>query len=256
MSETNYPNPFLAQPLPDDFPGLNARTREQFGLSEQVATALNQIRDELIGEGESIFTDEHSVGWMKRQFGDPRILEGLARIEAGRGTPVKEFVRHSFRYFALDYHREGFGELGYPYVERSPQPDGYTRLPVSPANLHQDGRERRHEEGAALSLKKLHSLGVDPSKVLYYRVTQPSDKPKPEYYWTSDSVEVRRGLDYELGKQTETAIVLVSTLEDIAQNGGLILDINDDQGVAVRQVGLGAFDQRKVLFSFPRNLHR
>lgn len=47
--------------------------------------------------------------------------------------------------------------------------------------------------------------------------------------------------------QRETAIVLAADLQTINGNNGLISDINDDQGLAVRQIGLGAFDQTKAL---------
>ena len=45
----------------------------------------------------------------------------------------------------------------------------------------------------------------------------------------------------------ETAVILGTSLDAINTNGGLIQDINDDQGLAVRQIGLSPFDQQSAL---------
>ncbi len=45
-------------------------------------------------------------------------------------------------------------------------------------------------------------------------------------------------------------MILVADLETINQNQGLIQDINDDQGIAVRQIGRGSFDQKRVIARF------
>lgn len=113
---------------------------------------------------------------------------------------------------------------------------------------HADGRKRRSEAGYRIHVEYLRSQGIDPKKVLFFRTTQPSDTPKPEYYWTSDYFETRRGLRQEIPtEQRRQSITLVADLETIAQNGGLITDINDDSGLAVRQIGTGPFDQSLVL---------
>lgn len=115
---------------------------------------------------------------------------------------------------------------------------------VIPETIHHDGRKRRAEYGYKIHVEYLKSIGIDPSKVLFFRITQPSDTPKPEYYWTSDYNETRQGLTAEIpSSQRERAIILIADLETINTNEGLIQDINDDQGLAVRQIGTGPFDQ-------------
>lgn len=94
-------------------------------------------------------------------------------------------------------------------------------------------------------------MGVDPEKVLMFRVTQPGG-PKPEYYWTTDFMEARGSLALELGEaQRKTSIILVDTLLSVAENGGLIRDMNDDQGVAVRQIGTAPYDQESAIAAVP-----
>ena len=118
-------------------------------------------------------------------------------------------------------------------------------------SVHQDGRPRRAEKGYKINIEYLESLGIDAKKVLFFRTTQLSDVPKPEYYWTSDYLETKEGLTAERSpEQRVKAIILVSDLFTINQNEGLIQDSNDDQGLAVRQIGLGTFDQLKVLTKF------
>jgi len=113
---------------------------------------------------------------------------------------------------------------------------------------HEDGRTRRAESGQRVNVEYLRSQGIDPSKVLFFRITQDSDTPKPEYYWTSDYGETQRGLRVEVSpEKRKTAVILVADLETINQNDGLIQDMNDDEGLAVRQIGTGNFDQRKAL---------
>ena len=69
----------------------------------------------------------------------------------------------------------------------------------------------------------------------------------PELYWTTDVMEVRGGLSVELGKQRKTAVILIDTLDSVARNGGLMRDVNDDSGVAVRQIGLEGYDQSDAI---------
>ena len=109
---------------------------------------------------------------------------------------------------------------------------------------HANGKIRRAESDYKINVEYLKTQGIDPSQVLFFRVTQPTDKPKPEYYWTSDYFETQKGLTREISsKQRKTSIILVSSLDVINSNGGLIQDINDDNGLAVRQIGTGDFDQ-------------
>lgn len=184
---------------------------------------ISGIFQELQDEGEEI----NPMYWEKTE-----IYPFLANIEA---SELKEYIRHSNRYYSLTRSSDLF--------DRSKK----VVIPVSDDNKHAKGQLRREEEGYKLSFEFLKSISIDPTKVLYFRVTQPSLEPKPEYYWTNDASEVVGGLRVELGRQRETAIILVSTLWAIAQNGGLIDDINDDDGIAVRQIGFDVFDQTDAL---------
>lgn len=117
---------------------------------------------------------------------------------------------------------------------------------------HANGTPRRSEEGLILDMDKVRACGIDPSKVLIFRVTQPSEEPKPEFYWTTDFIETRGGLGLGLGSQRKTAVILVDTLESVYGGGeGLIRDVNDDSGVALRQIGLQAYDQAKAIAVLP-----
>jgi len=116
---------------------------------------------------------------------------------------------------------------------------------------HADKRARRIEAGHRVNVDYLYTIGVNPSKVLFFRVTQPSTTPKPEYYWTSDLFETIEGLHREIPPEhRKKAIVLICDLQTINENGGLIQDINDDSGLSVRQIGIDAFDQNKALGRF------
>lgn len=113
-----------------------------------------------------------------------------------------------------------------------------------------DGTPREVEVGFELNLDYLRQKGIDPSRVLVFRRTQPQDaaSPKPELYWTTDYWEVAKGLTAEInGKARENSIVLISTLSAINENGGLIRDVNDDNGIPLRQRGSGTFDQNSNL---------
>jgi len=119
-----------------------------------------------------------------------------------------------------------------------------------PPSMHADGRERRAEEGYRLNTEYLRSQGIDPSKVLFYRITQPSDEPKPELYWTSDLAEVGMGLTAEISpEKKESSVVIVCDLAALEKVGrGLIQDINDDGGMSVRMIEPVPFDQKNALF--------
>lgn len=171
---------------------------------------------------------------------DPKILEVLFSHCDATGISPKDFIVNSSSFSILAAKSGGL------YGEE-------VVIPEHPDNLHNNGMQRRSESGPFIGLEFLETQNVDPKKVLFFRVTQPSDQPKAEYYWTSDPQEVQSGLNQELGESAETAVIMVSTLHDINQNGGLIRDgYNDDQGLAVRQIGLQPFDQKRALGIFTR----
>jgi hypothetical protein len=120
-----------------------------------------------------------------------------------------------------------------------------------PTSTHADGRERRAEEGYKINTEYVISKGIDPSKVLFYRITQPSETAKPELYWTSDLAEVGSGLTNEIpNAQRESSIILVADLATLDKEGrGLIQDINDDGGLSVRMIEPVLFDQKNALIN-------
>lgn len=106
------------------------------------------------------------------------------------------------------------------------------------------------ESGYRVNVDYLKSLGIDPSKVLFFRVTQPINdgQSKPELYWTSDFYETQKGLRREISAELrKSAVTLVADLETISKASGLIQDVNDDNGLAVRQINQEPFDQNKCL---------
>jgi len=121
-----------------------------------------------------------------------------------------------------------------------------------PTSQHSNGTRRRPETGLRINFDFLHEHEIDSSKVLFFRVTQPSPTPKPEYYWTSDYFETMRGLTAEIPQhQRQTSIILVADIITISGEKGLMSDINDDQGLSVRQISLEPFDQSQALAVIP-----
>lgn len=101
-----------------------------------------------------------------------------------------------------------------------------------------------------IDIESIIQRGIDPKYVLMYRRTQPTDgNPNPEPFWTSDFNEVIAGLQKEIqGKKRESSVILVSDLETINEAGnGLVQDVNDDQGISVRMIAPGPFDQSKII---------
>jgi hypothetical protein len=177
-------------------------------------------------------------------FKDPDLYNSLPADIKESDARMAEYIGHSM----------AFGD--YFYKARTKRWSGddtgfFGKEMAVPETMHHNGRVRREEEGYKININALAEAKINPSKVLFFRITQPSEEPKPEYYWTSDFHEVMRGLTAEIPKsQREAAVVLVADLETINGNEGLIQDINDDQGLAVRQIGQGPFDQTKCLAKF------
>lgn len=213
-------------------PSSIAGNNSEFLPADQL---YGDIIRELTDEGENLYP-----GLIDR-LDDHKLIDGLAKYAEQSGVPLKEYIRHSNRFAQLDRFK-GLFDRSQPVTIPS----------TAEGNLDQYGQPRREETGHRLDLDYVRESGVDPRCVLFFRVTQPSDQPKLELYWTSDLSETKGGLGRELGSQAQTAVVLVSTLEDISHNGGLMDDMNDDSGIAVRQIGLDSFDQSQALLSIPR----
>jgi len=171
------------------------------------------------------------------RFTDRRFLEGLTVAAERTDTDVLNYVRHSNRYSMIDRFTVHDREHS-------------VTIPMSADNLHASGKQRREETHDGFDMESVLAQGIDPNYVLYFRATRPSMSPKPEYYWTSDLWEVNYSLGGEGSNRAGDSIILVSTLAQIAENGGLMIDVNDDNGIAVRQVGLAPYDQKDALFSY------
>lgn len=178
---------------------------------------------------------------ISRTFSDLTFFEALPREITQNPSRIKELMLHS----------SCFHDLIHPEREKRWQDDtsGLFREEVRiPETSHNDGRVRRAESGYKISLEYLKSMGIDPSKILFFRVTQPATEPKPEYYWSSDFFETQYGLTAEIpSAKRDHSVTLIASLKDISSNGGLIQDINDDNGISVRQIDSGPFDQNKAL---------
>ncbi len=119
---------------------------------------------------------------------------------------------------------------------------------VIPETVHADGSTRRSEQGYKINLEVVESKGIDTTKVAMFRLTQPSETPKPEYYWTANYFESKRGLQQEVSSEKrKSAVILVSDLKTINENGGTIMDINDSGSLDVRQIGSAGFVQSRAL---------
>lgn len=124
-----------------------------------------------------------------------------------------------------------------------------------PQSAKADGGLRDIQTGRKINVDYVEQQGIDPEKVFFFRRTQPSTQPKPEYFWSSDHAEVTRGLTVEIPVAArEKSVVLVADLKTISTNGGLIEDINDIG--AVRQIGLEPFDQGKAIARYQSGVNQ
>jgi len=181
---------------------------------------------------------KHANEFTAKYFKDPNLLPALQTNISESEEDLSAIVKNTTQFYELIYRerkKRWAGDLTGLFAEEA----------HIPATKHADGRIRREESGYKVNVDYLRTLEIDPSKILFFRITQPSEEPKPEYYWTSDYLEALRGLDRE-----DNAVILVSTLDAINQNCGLMQDINDDEGISVRQIGTGPFAQKKAIARF------
>ncbi|MBD3303770.1 hypothetical protein GF343_01370 [Candidatus Woesearchaeota archaeon] len=187
---------------------------------------------------------EEANPFVLEYFQDPNLFPALPEEIRNSEERLTEIIQNTSRFSDLIYkerQKRWSGDLTGLLGEEVPVPE----------TEHADGRTRRAETGYRVNVDYLQAIGIDPSKVLFFRLTQPSDEPKPEYYWTSDYFEALRGLTVEVPEeQRDNAVILVSDLAIINENKGLIQDVNDDQGLSVRQIGTGPFGQEKAIARF------
>lgn len=210
----------FANERPSD-PLLNARIDK---LTEELGT---------YGEGRSKLVE--------RYFKDVAFFNALPEEVRNSDTELSELIRNCGRFDnIIESERSRRSQTG--------NSDLFGEKIEIPETQHADGRTRRIEVGYKVNTDALSARGIDPTKVLFFRISQPSSVPKPEYYWTSDYFETQHGLMMEIPSvQRKTAITLVASLSAISSNEGLIQDVNDDSGLAVRQIGAGVFDQQHTI---------
>jgi hypothetical protein len=169
-------------------------------------------------------------------FTTPKFFNSLPSITRQNPNIMLKLLEHNSRFQDLLRNRESF--LG-------------EEVNIG-LNYHQDGRERVFESGRRINIDAIKEQGIDPRFILVYRVTQPSYVSKPEYYWTTDFFEVIHGLRREISlEHRKKSVILFSTLDQINKNGGLIMDVNDDNGLAVRQISNKPFNQNLCLSRVP-----
>lgn len=190
---------------------------------ERADAVLGAVREELGRRGVKL------DAYVADMVANKDLWEGLSERLRDPAT-LANYAEHTSRFFDNGHSRKFYG----------------ASMKIS--GSHADGREREDDEGERLDLDVVRQAGIDPSCVLVFRLTQPSETPKPEAYWTTDYFETQRGLNVEVpAKQRRTATILVSDLATIAGADGLIRDINDDNGVAVRRISNEPFDQRNAI---------
>jgi hypothetical protein len=177
-------------------------------------------------------------------FSDEHLFKALPDAYKIDGIGIENLMLHTSRFTRLAKREMGRRLEG--------DATGLFGEEVSiPETTHANGGKRRAESGYRINVDYLLKHNIDPTKVLFFRSTQPSDSPKPEWYWEIDYYETKRGLQQEIsGDQRRTAVTLVATLDKINRNGGLIHDCNTDTGLSVRQILPQPFDQRNAIAIF------
>jgi hypothetical protein len=164
-------------------------------------------------------------------FSDPRFFNSLPSLVRQNPISMLRLLATNSKFFSIIHDFNLYGQevtIGESKTEH--------------------GASRSLEVGPRINLEYLRSKGIDPSQVLFFRITQPSYAAKPEYYWTTDFFEPLKGLRMEISpEKRKNAVLLISNLETINRNGGLIRDVNDDAGLAVRQISNANFNQNLCL---------
>lgn len=194
---------------------------------------VNALRNKVIADEKSltdILTDD--------AFRDPDFYYGLEKLCKGNKERMYDYYKNTSAFHSILSHererKDGLGLFG--------------EVVEAPDVAHADGKKRRREEGRIMNTEFLNTRGIDANFILFFRLTEDSSTPKPEYYWTSDYSQAQRGLHAEISReQRERSVILVSNLALINNNRGLIEDINDDNGLSVRQLGTQSFPESSVL---------
>lgn len=171
---------------------------------------------------------------MERLFEKKAFFEALPNDLRNDAERLAQYAEHGSRLMELLHDERVYGE--------------WLSLP----RTGKDGRVHAPTEGQRVNLNVLRELGCDPEFVLAFRVTEQSDTPKPEPFWTTDYFETQRGLHQEIPEeQRAKAVTLMSDLATLAGEAGLVRDINDDSGLAIRQIDMKPFNQKQALAILP-----
>ncbi len=220
--------------------GFSPRTKEAPKTDENIDTRVGNLTGIIRQKGVEVNP------FVAKYFSNPELYNALPSQIKDSDQSLMDYIENTSKFSDL---------IGSERDKRATgDTSGLLGETVQAADsTHANGEGRRDEKGEKINVDYLRTVGVDPSRVLFFRATQPMDQgPKPEYYWTSDLVEATKGLAVEVtASQRETAVVLVSDLQSIDQNGGLIQDVNDDSGISVRQINEGPFDQNKAIAKVP-----
>lgn len=202
-----------------------------FGRTEPVPENILEAKNQIVKKENGLL---HPL--IVEMFEDPKFFSGLP-MELQQDIPLlAEYIENTSRFHQI---------LG---KEKREESGLFAERITIPETKNEAGKTRASEQGRKVNLDYLSSIGIDPARVLVFRVTQPSETPKPEYYWTTDFFETQRGLTREIGpEKRKSAITLISNLKTIAGKSGLIQDINDDNGLAVRQIDTNSFDQKQCI---------
>lgn len=207
----------------------------QFKEDEEVNKKIGSVVDSITRQGEQVNP------FVLECFEDPDLFHSLPEEIKSNEQKLSELVLNMSKFHGIitsERQKRWSGDMSGLFGDEV----------YIAETVHANGKIRRAESDYKINVDYLRTREIDPSQILFFRITQPTDKPKPEYYWTSDYFETQRGLTREISsEQRETAVILVASLDVINNNEGLIQDINDDNGLAVRQIGTGNFDQTLAL---------
>ncbi len=148
-------------------------------LSDESQNTNSEVTDAIVSLQSEGFTISPII---QEQFEDGDLSKALG--EKFSSTEIREFIKNSSLFLDFRASEKALIMLG----------DNVT----IPESIGANGTIRRSETGQRVLISVLESEGIDPSKVLMFRVTQPSELPKPEYYWTSAYFEAVNGLNEEI----------------------------------------------------------
>jgi hypothetical protein len=124
-------------------------------------------------------------------------------------------------------------------------PKFYSNLPIT---IKQPNVLKKYVINTVKFVRKPFRGDIDMRFVLFYRRSQPSNKPKPEAYWTWNYNIIVRGLNIEHSKEyKKSSIILVASLHVILSQDKYKHDIKDQ---SIHLINEKPFSQNLCLFKF------